>query len=166
MVVRAPDGAGVEKKTARRRKIGRHRIDCDDDVRIALGNRKPAHRLGKRPPQRFIGVTNADRDIGNANDLARRVAHSQNGIAYEPGTLQARTPRQPSDDGPLAAFVLQKPRTASSGRSGKRFASGFSYFFFSLRSCCIVLPFLTSDRARNRTTTTTSGTASSGGRLY
>jgi hypothetical protein len=62
--------------------------------------------------------------------------------AYDPGTLQRDVPRQPLLDGPLAAFVLQKPRTASSGRRGKRFASGFSYFFLSLAlSCCIVLPF-------------------------
>src|SRR5438105_3063569 len=78
---------------------------------------------------------------------------------YEPGTLQARVPRQPLVAGPLAALVLQNPRTASSGRSGKRFASGFSYFFFSLLACCIVLS-LTSDGARNRTATTTPATAS------
>jgi len=61
--------------------------------------------------------------------------------AYDPGALQAELPRQPVLDGPVAAFVLQKPRTASSGRSGKRFASGFSYFFLALLlCCCIVLP--------------------------
>jgi hypothetical protein len=71
------------------------------------------------------------------------MAHAQQDPAYDPGTLHAEEPRQPLLDGPLAAFVLQKPRTASSGRSGKRFASGFSYFFLSLLlgcCCCIVLP--------------------------
>jgi hypothetical protein len=84
--------------------------------------------------------------------------------AYDPGTLHAEVPRQPTLEGPLAAFVLQKPRTASSGRSGKRFASGFSYFFLLVLVCCIDLP-LTSDGACNRTTTTTARTASGGSRL-
>lgn len=45
---------------------------------------------------------------------------------------QFETPRQPPPLGPDDALLLQNPRTASSGRRGKRVSVGFSYgFFFS-----------------------------------
>src|SRR5437763_8675153 len=84
---------------------------------------------------------------------------------YDPGTLQAEEPRQPRVKGPLDALVLQNPRTASSGRSGKRFASGFSYFFFSLPvCCCMVISLLKVYRAGNGTASTTSRAAPTRGR--
>src|ERR1051325_10399840 len=55
---------------------------------------------------------------------------------YEPRVLQKPPLRQPMALGPLPPAVLQFPRTASSGRSGKRLICGFSY---GLRACCSCL---------------------------
>src|SRR5438067_6051386 len=94
----------------------------------------------------------------------RTISFARSSI-YDPGMLQDVDPRQPPPYGPVAAFDLQKPSTASSGRSGKRLASGFSYGFLALLFCCCIALPLPIDGARNGTTAATSRSASAHRRM-